>query len=168
LILALLFILVTILLALGLRPRANTTALGQITVPISNLLFNNIQYWRRYIRLLATAKWSLLGLFNTDGFILRLIGDYHDVHMSTSNPTFVKRFVLVSACVYCKRNKKHSDLNEVKLSGFSWLCLHCFKADIFFLMLCPTIGIDLDRRPFVAQILHLNSLILFKKSMDKY
>jgi len=24
------------------RPRANTTALGQITVPLSNLLFNNI------------------------------------------------------------------------------------------------------------------------------
>ena len=29
-------------LALGLRPRANTTTLGQITVPISNPLFNNI------------------------------------------------------------------------------------------------------------------------------
>jgi len=34
-----------VVLALGLRPRANTTALRQITVPISNLLFNNIYYY---------------------------------------------------------------------------------------------------------------------------
>jgi len=33
-----------VVIALGLRPRANTTALRQITVPISNLLFNNIYY----------------------------------------------------------------------------------------------------------------------------
>jgi len=31
-----------VVLALGLRPRANTTALEKLTVPISNLLFNNI------------------------------------------------------------------------------------------------------------------------------
>jgi len=29
-------------LALGLLPRANTTAFGQITVPLLNILFNNI------------------------------------------------------------------------------------------------------------------------------
>ena len=30
-----------VVLARGRRPRANTTARGQITVPISNLLFND-------------------------------------------------------------------------------------------------------------------------------
>jgi len=33
---------VILVLALGLRPRTNTTALGQLTVPISNLLFINM------------------------------------------------------------------------------------------------------------------------------
>jgi len=45
-----------VVLALGLRSRANTTSLGQITVPISNLLFNNIYNQR--------SNWQSNRVFN--------------------------------------------------------------------------------------------------------